>query len=167
MSRTSYESESSLQAERRVMEAFSAARPGWSFNKLPKHHCADFIISKEVHRGGNRYEKVARGFAEVKSRTNNHDQYPTLMLSLNKWLRMANFSKHTGLFFGVAVEYLDGIYFYRHKHENADKYKVVEGGRTKNTRDDLDIEWVIHIPVELTRRVDGQVGGSEEEAAGG
>jgi len=88
--------------------------------------------------------------AEVKCRTNPREQYPTLMLSLAKWMHGKQLAKELAVPFLVVIKWTDGIFW----HEVTDKSLISHGfgGRT-DRNDDQDVEPVVYIPINLFRKI--------------
>ncbi len=90
-------------------------------------------------------------FVEIKCRKAFHDQYPTLILSAAKWRYGVTLSQATGGDFYVVASYYDGdwLYAYNPQHVADRAVWLQHGGRTRQTRDPLDVEPVMHIASEL------------------
>lgn len=90
-------------------------------------------------------------FVEIKCRKAQYGQYPSLMLSAAKWRDGVDMAEATGGEFVIVASYLDGdwIYTYHPNHVAQQRVWLEHGGRTRNTRDALDIEPVMHISSEL------------------
>ena len=90
-------------------------------------------------------------FIEIKCRKAQYGQYPSLMLSAAKWRDGIDMAEATGGDFFVVASYLDGdwIYAYHATHVSGHRVWLEHGGRTRNTRDALDIEPVMHIASDL------------------
>jgi hypothetical protein len=138
--RPRYETEDDLRREQfvadRLMEAASI-----TLFKLPDSYGPDFFHKHRI--------------IEVKCRKHSSDTYPTLLLALRKW-RDGLFLAHliSGQFV-VAVGFTDGIFTASVDPKNLPTYEIVVGGRTRQTRDDGDIEPVVHIPIsDMTKITD-------------
>jgi hypothetical protein len=82
-------------------------------------------------------------FAELKTRKNASTQYPTLMLSLNKWKHGTELAKTVNVPFIVIAKWTDGIFFL-----NASKTEVEIGiGGRQDRGDNQDIEPVVFMKV--------------------
>lgn len=134
--RPTYETEADRKNEKRVAQKAASAWGGCLAEKLPKQYRADFgfVDSRES----------VLAWAEVKCRTNEHDRYPTYMLSLAKWLEAERLSQDTGLPFYLLVEFTDGIYYLRVKKLEGISIKM--GGRS-DRGDAQDREPTVHIPM--------------------
>lgn len=126
-------------ARDRENEAAVAAilAPRWKSEaqKLPMAYYIDWLMM----RGG---KPVA--CMEVKCRNNPRAQYPTLMLSLAKWMHGLQFSELMGIPFLVAVQWTDGIFWHK-----AGSFPVSFGfGGRKDRGDSQDMEPVVFIPTD-------------------
>ena len=110
------------------------------FHKLPRAYHVDWMLTKKGE---------AKAFAELKCRKNPRRQYPTLMLSLHKWMHGKAMAEEIGGSFIVLVKWEDGIYW--HKQGWCDVTYGV-GGR-KDRGDSQDIEPVVHIPTDYFKRI--------------
>lgn len=145
MTRPYYETRQDLNNESDLQQRIQAVWPV-TFAKLPISYHLDFAL---FGKSG----KLA-AMAEVKCRKNNHDTYDTLLLSVLKWAKGIEYARSLNTSFLVIVNFLDGDWFYKYLPEDADKIKIVHGGRTKQTRDAADIEPVVHIPIALFKRIE-------------
>ena len=95
--------------------------------------------------------KRRHAFVEIKCRKAMQGTYPTLMLSAAKWRDGVDMAEATGGDFIVVASYLDGdwLYSYHPSHVSQRRVWLEHGGRTRNTRDALDIEPVMHIASDL------------------
>jgi len=138
MSRPLYESQADLQNETQVAEHLNKA---WSckFHKLPMSYNVDWMIMRD--------KPVA--FAELKCRKNDSTRYPTLMLSLNKWVKGSQFANELDVPFFIICRWTDGLFF----HEvGSTPVTYGIGGRT-DRGDSQDTEPVVYIPVESFKRI--------------
>ena len=112
------------------------------FKKLPMSYYIDWVFL----RAG---KPVA--IAEVKCRKNPSNQYPTLMLSLAKWMHGKQLANELSVPFLVVVRWEDGIFL----HLVGENSNVSHGfgGRT-DRNDDSDVEPVVYIPVNQFKKVD-------------
>jgi len=131
-----YENQRDLTNENLVATALK--EKGLDFVKMPVSYRLDFAM---LHKG-----KV-RGFAEVKTRNNRHDKYPTLMISLGKVMAARQLSEATGTRSILFVKFLDGLYWC----DFASPFNLEIGGR-KDRQDDADIEPVAHFAISAFRR---------------
>ncbi|HJQ26398.1 MAG TPA: hypothetical protein VKA60_20965 [Blastocatellia bacterium] len=152
--RAAYETESSLSSESRVARRLEQAW-GCSLKKLTVPYRVDFALEKD---------DSIQAWLEVKCRNYPSTRYPTLMISVLKWETGILHSRTTGLPFIIAIGFTDCIRFYRY----SDKHKVTFkwGGRTRATRDNSDIEPVVHIPLELFRDLKENQGNRNSTALG-
>lgn len=137
LTRQTHETESSLHSESRIAKRIEAA---WncSLRKLTIPYRIDFALEKD---------ESVQAWVEVKCRNYPSSRYSTLMISVLKWETGILHAQTTGLPFIIAIGFTDCIKFYRH----SDNHKVTFrwGGRTRMTRDQSDIEPVVHIPMDL------------------
>lgn len=104
--------------------------------KLPRKNFIDYALM--------RAEVGLVAYAEVKSRKNPRDQYPTWMVSLEKWMyvkRIAEASNGVPMFF--IVEWTDGLYWLR---QDTATFSVGVGGRA-DRNDDMDRELCVFVSV--------------------
>lgn len=127
-----YENQRDLSNEHLV--ATILKEKGIDLVKMPISYRLDFAM---LRKG-----KV-RGFAEVKTRNNRHDKYPTLMISLGKVMAARQLSEATGTRSILLVKFLDGLYWC----DFASPFNLEIGGR-KDRQDAADIEPVAHFPTE-------------------
>ena len=139
MKRPIYETDSDLAKEKEVQEALYLL---WevTFNKLPRAYHVDWMLTRK---------NEAKAFVELKCRNNNRHQYPTLMLSLHKWMHGKALAQEIGGKFLIIVKWNDGIFY--HTQGWCDVTYGI-GGR-KDRGDNQDIEPVVYIPVDYFKRV--------------
>lgn len=139
--RKMYETSADLQKEglfaQELSNTFKVA-----LDKLPISYGLDFLVTKN---------NDAIGVMEVKHRNNNHDTYPTVMLSLLKWNKGIDFAIKNKLIFSFAVRFQDGDY--RYVWSENDEFQIEFGGRTKQTRDSADVEPVVLIPCAMFQKI--------------
>ena len=136
MKREQYEKPKDLLKEREV-EAYLSKHWGVILHKLPISYRLDYAIECPINN-----EIV--GVVEVKARDMTYGQYPTVIVSLSKWL-MGRRYHEAGLCFYFFLNLNDGIYGTLYRPQFS--YSVKWGGRTTKTRDIADIEPVVHIPM--------------------
>jgi len=132
-----YENQRDLSNEHLV--ATILKEKGIDLVKMPISYRLDFAM---LRKG-----KV-RGFAEVKTRNNRHDKYPTLMISLGKVMAARQLAEVSETRSVLLVQYLDGIYWCNF----ASPFEVAMGGRWDRADDD-DVEPVAHFPIEAFEMV--------------
>lgn len=133
-----YENEASLKNEAGTALEIEQA---WKVDliKMPMKNKIDFLMKNK--------NGVARAFVEVKNRACKRHQYPTYMISLDKWTAGLAMGGFTALKFIIAVNWDDEIgYLDCNKHIS--EITVNMGGR-KDRGDAQDIEPVVHIPIYL------------------
>ena len=135
-----YETQYDLDNEKSISEVIQSVC-NLSLRKLSMKYFIDFIAFRN---------KKAVAVVEVKKRNNNHDTYPTLILSLAKYNRGVEFFKVNGLKFIFAVQFNDGCFFYKYK--DGDRFAIELGGRI-DRKDAEDIEPVIHIPINRMKKL--------------
>ena len=130
--RPRYERPADLTVERKV--AAQMERKGIQLHKLPISYRLDFAMFKNGK---------LKGWAEIKARRNNHDRYPTLMISLGKVLAARQLADVSGTRSILLVQYLDGLYWC----DFASAFEIRMGGRYDRGDAD-DVEPVAHFPIE-------------------
>lgn len=135
--RPRYERPRDLVNERKVAERM--AQRGIELRKLPISYRLDFAMFRDGK---------LRGFAEVKTRNNRHDTYPTLMISLGKVMAARQLAEVSETRSVLLVQYLDGLYWCNF----ASPFEVAMGGRWDRGDDD-DVEPVAHFPIEAFKMV--------------
>jgi len=135
--RPRYERPRDLTNEQRV--AARMKERGIDLRKLPISYRLDFAMFRDGK---------LRGFAEVKTRNNRHDTYPTLMISLGKVMAARQLAEVSETRSVLLVQYLDGIYWCNF----ASPFEVAMGGRWDRGDDD-DVEPVAHYPIEAFKMV--------------
>lgn len=149
--RKKYETDEQLKNE----ELFKLKLEKWTgkrFFKLPSPPWRmDYMVGKYLEHS-NRYNAV--GFAELKIRNTYSDQYDTYMLSA---LKFENGVAWHGCVrecsFCLFVRFKDKDMFYKFKPTDRDSIHMEWGGRTFDTRDNFDVEPVVHIPMTLFKEV--------------
>lgn len=115
-----------------------------SIEKLPDRHFADIVI---VDGSG-----AIRSYVEYKKRRMAWGDYPTIMLSASKYLRLDELRNlSVSAFF--AVEDRHGEIRMVDLLSPATRMHVVWGGRTAARRDTMDVEPVCHFPIEDFRSI--------------
>jgi hypothetical protein len=145
MSRPKYETKSDLDNEARGI-SLVASWAGGVPRKLPAFHAADAAVLQK---------KRIIGFIEYKKRRMSWGKYPTIMLSASKFLNIEALSRlgRPGLFVIFAIED-DAGDVWAIRMPRPDLWLRCEwGGRTVQTRDDLDIEPVVHFDSSQFTRV--------------
>jgi len=138
--RERYESQSDLENERAVMERF-AAHFNRDFKKMGPGFHLDYAI---IERGGMKI----KGFAEIKCRNIQYGQYPDIMLSWHKLVA----ARSVGVPVVLVVKWADALGWVVLSDQ---LWETLEwGGRTKDTRDDWDVEPVIKIRNELFKLIE-------------
>jgi len=96
-----YESSKDLSNELRVSKILKDC---WEadFVKLTMAYHVDWAVVRGPE---------IKAFAEFKRRHNLKDQYPSFMISLNKWMNGKNMGKEVGVPFLIIVEWDDGLYY--------------------------------------------------------
>ncbi len=135
--RPRYERPRDLVNERKVAERM--AQRGIELRKLPISYRLDFAMFRDGK---------LRGFAEVKTRNNRHDTYPTLMISLGKVMAARQLAEVSETRSVLLVQHLDGLYWCNF----ASPFEVAMGGRWDRGDDD-DVEPVAHFPIEAFKIV--------------
>lgn len=142
-----YETKSDREFENRAFPLLGG-HIGGEARKLPDKHFADCVI---VAPGGS-----ITAYVEYKRRKMRWGDYPTIMLSAGKFLRLDEI-RNIRVRAYFAVEDLDGDLRMIDLHSPDLPMSVVWGGRTASTRDSMDVEPVCHFPIQAFERV-GHVG---------
>ena len=85
---------------------------------------------------------------EFKRRSHSYGKYPDVILSALKWWKATSLAARTGGIFSFAVAFDDETRVAHWNPENPWTPRLSYGGRTRNTRDNADIEPVAHIDIE-------------------
>lgn len=123
--RPKYETDYDIKNERLVADALENI--GVEVYKLPVQYRLDWLL----RRGGQPI-----GFAEVKARKCDMNNYPTVMISLSKVIHARMLTEATGLPCYLILLYRDGLA----RLDFASDFTVNPGGRTdRNDPQDLDV----------------------------
>jgi hypothetical protein len=147
MSRPKYETKADLLNESRGI-SLVARWAGGMPRKLPDFHAADaaIVVGNEIV-----------GFVEYKRRRMRWGDYPTIMLSASKFLNIEALARlgtdRKPMFVYFAVEDNAGDVWVVNLAADGLKLRCEWGGRTVKTRDDLDVEPVVHLYIDQFRRV--------------
>lgn len=134
-----YESPEDLRNEKDVVEKLTQIW-GMVFHKLPMSYHVDWLMVKDGK---------PRGFAELKCRNCGRRKYPTLMLSLAKWMRGKELAQELNTSFIIIVRWSDGIFFHK-----AGTQPISYGFGGRNDRDDeQDMEPVVYINTDHFQRI--------------
>jgi hypothetical protein len=140
VARTQYETNEDLIRESEVAQAI-ADRKGDEWAKVPAHY-AHFCDVVFIRKG----EIVC--YCEVRCRNMKWGQYPDILMSVHKWNSGVSLvaSTRKPWLFAVSVE--EGIFgFLLKPDEDVPSLRQSFAGRTKQQRDNADIEPVIHLPI--------------------
>lgn len=119
-----------------------------------RHELRKLPISYRVDRAVIHGDAIL-AWLEIKCRTHSFATYDTLLLSMLKWSAGIEWFRVTGLPFVVVASLEDGDFYYVFRDDDEYTFVITFTGRTKNTRDDGDVEPVIHIPMGRFTRVEG------------
>ena len=134
-----YESNKDLANEKEVASILSA-KNGYVFHKLKIAYHVDWLI---MENGKPKY------VAEIKRRFNPSNQYPTLMLSLQKWMKGKEMAAEMNIPFVLIIRWDDGLFFYK-----TGSSTVTYGFGGRYDRDDSqDQEPMVFIPVDKFKRI--------------
>jgi hypothetical protein len=86
---------------------------------------------------------------EIRVRGVYKNTYPTLMISLEKWVNIQHISKISNLPAIFLIEWKDGLYWIK---QDKVTYSVDVGGSEKRN-DDLDYELCVFIPVDQFKKL--------------
>lgn len=154
--RETFETAATLEAETRLKEQLEHL---WNvtLHKLPRFYQIDFVATRPVAEESD----DILGWVEVKCRTHSCTQYQTIILAVSKWLKLIELAKETltpamfAVAFTDATYYIDaGLYAQAVAEKGRRGVRYRWGGRTVNTRDEQDIEPVVHIPIKIMTRVE-------------
>jgi len=129
-----YESNQDRINESSIAEKIAVAW-GCDVNKTPPKAPYDYCVT----RGG-----LIKAIIEIKMRRNSHDHYPTFLLSVDKVVRCRQHAQLMRCPFVVVVQYTDTLKWWRFAEG---EFTAEIGGRF-DRNDDLDIEPVIHVPIQ-------------------
>lgn len=134
MTRQSYETEENLVKEREIADFIEVL---WDAKlvKNPSSYRIDFGVIKKG---------CVKGWVEVKERKIGLTTYPTVILSLRKWMEGRNLAAGTQTRFFFVIQLLDGRILCT--DETTTERDVKYGGR-KDRNDINDFEPVVHIPI--------------------
>jgi len=137
MSRPQYETELDLKNERLLRDRFERSF-NVRTNKLPQRYYVDCAVTSVD-------SSVIIGIAEFKCRRTLRDQYPTYMMSLEKYQRGREMARGLSVPFYLIVHYGNGeVWWYDASQDDA--VVTTWGGRTRLKRDADDEEPVVLIP---------------------
>jgi hypothetical protein len=136
--RPRYETEANKKREKACVKKLNGA---WRrrLRKLPFSYHLDYALVQG--------EKVIV-WLEIKGRSHSFATYDTLILSMLKWRTGIEWFRATGCPFVVVAALTDGNFYYVFREEDAYSFDITYTGRTKQTRDEADIEPVVHIPMD-------------------
>lgn len=134
-----YESKEDLANEKEVAN-FLSSKTGFVFHKLKIAYHVDWLV---MDKGKPKY------VAEIKRRFNPSTEYPTLMLSLQKWMKGKEMAAEMNIEFVLIIKWNDGLFSYK-----AEKDGVTYGFGGRYDRDDpQDQEPMVFIPVSKFKRI--------------
>jgi hypothetical protein len=140
MNRPMYESQNDLSNEKDVAN-YLADKWSCVFKKLPISYNVDWLLINN--------SETPKAFAELKCRNNESIKYPTLLLSLSKWMKGKELGKELNIPFIVIVRWTDGVYFHI-----AGKHEVTYGfGGRRDRNDAQDVEPIVLIPTDTFKKV--------------
>ena len=141
--RPRYETSDDRENEIRAIPVIESTLHGEA-RKLPPNHFADFAIVDGTSR--------ILSFVEYKRRRFRWGDYPTILLSAVKFLKLLEVKNLNVRSFFVVED--DGGEVWALELTRADLDFTIEyGGRTFNTRDERDIEPVVHFGCGQFRRI--------------
>jgi len=144
MARRLYETVDDLMSEKKVADKL-AVKWGVDMKKLPNHQRMDYAMQRR--------DKVV-GLCEIKCRTFQWGDYPTVILSASKVKYAAEIYSQFHIKTMFAVCDREGVIKYTPIHEL--KYSLEYGGRTSTPRDDQDSELVVAISVYDFSKLEGE-----------
>jgi hypothetical protein len=136
--RKMYENDLSLKDEKRIQPILES-KFNVTLHKMPISYRLDWIAT----RNGS-----ATAIIEYKRRFVESQQYETIFLSLGKWNAGLDFVQKNKLTFVFVAEWNDNLgYLAISPDTDISGFQIGFGGRTAQTRDNGDIEPVIHLPI--------------------
>ena len=139
MNRPMYESKKDLANEKEVA-GFLSSKTGYVFHKLKIAYHVDWLVMDK---------EKPKYVAEIKRRLNHSSKYPTLMLSLQKWMKGKEMAAEMNIKFVLIIKWDDGVFFYKAKKDD-----VTYGFGGRYDRDDSqDQEPMVFIPVSKFKRI--------------
>lgn len=127
-----YENSETKAIERKIADVVCKAF-GVEMVKLPMSYQIDFVVLRDG---------VIKSVLEVKQRDINLTTYPTIILSMHKYMFGKKLNEEMGVPFIFVIGLKNGIFWVDLSDK---KYPVALGGRT-DRGDDQDVELVIQIP---------------------
>jgi len=141
-----YESALDIKHELSV-KSLLEERWGMVLQKLPVTYNLDYMGTRDG---------VLLSWIEIKARNITIDQYPSIMLSLTKFLKGIELYTLTKAPFIFVVKTVDGLYY--HTYDPQLTYPIEYGGRTTQTRTPVDREPVVQIPSSWFIEIDRENG---------
>jgi len=154
--------------------------PQFKWIKTSDNFCFDYFvvepdlrpISPDVEFDGH-YGHPLRAVAELKCRNCFSHSYPSLLLSANKLKKLRSWADNSGyqantkhlrtklqpVYALICIRFLDKDMYYRYEQEEFKRQfekglcYFERGGRTVQTRDEWDVEQVIHIHSSLFKEI--------------
>lgn len=144
MARPKYETDADRENEQKIVETVCRV---WQCKaeKLPISYNFDYALSKDG--------KI-KAFLEIKHRKTRSNEYPTYMLSMNKYIAGKRYEKHTDITPILVVRFVDGLYYCKLvDHQEMTGARFALRGRTVNSRDEQDAEPCLMIPMEHFKKL--------------
>ena len=117
------ETEETRSAEEVVADQIQT-RWGVKLQRMPRKYKLDYAAYEQADGSAFNGNKIT-GWWEIKSRTINHDRYPTYMISLAKVEAGLARAANTGIPAYLAVQFMDGTYVWKFAYT----FEVSFGGR--------------------------------------
>lgn len=133
LKRPLYETPEHLAREFNVAQAIEEALSS-TLHKLPHKYNADYAAFRD--------DKL-QSWIEIKCRDVESTAFPTVMLSLDKWLKIRWLAHATGVKFTLVVEFRDGIYW----TDETDKVRPIAFLGRSDRNDWQDMEPSVRIPL--------------------
>ena len=138
--RKHYESKEDRRNEEQIVKVLSE-RLNASAVKLKKHERLDFILYRHMTA-----PPQCVGITEVKRRSGRGLRFPEWFIAEQKWSAGVAESRKKRIPFFILFEWDEGIFEYR--YTPGDEFRTEIAGRTKQTRDEYDVELMVYIPSE-------------------
>ncbi len=140
MARPMYESKQDLVAENEIKSTLESY---WKIKlqKLHYKYILDFCMLDE--------NKQICGWVEVKDRKGSGNSSIKIILSLDKFMKMQEYSERTKLPVFMVWRFQDCFYIYEYRDS---ELEIFWDGRWNSQRDDQDLEPCVHIPTRLMKK---------------
>jgi len=134
-----YETQFDLEIERKVANTLATI---WNceVQKMPLDYRLDWIFLKN---------KKPVAVAELKNRNCNKDHFPTLMLTVKKWMAGKALAVEMGIPFLVIINWQDGLFWCK---AGVEKLEYAFNGR-KDRGDPNDLSPMVFLPISKFKKI--------------